>query len=87
VQYRLDELLHLGSQGIFFAFRGRGRRESAVKLLLRRSADVVEEIGQVGGGLKLDFAVVRVVHHGRDIGILQSRPSDLENRPTADVYR
>jgi len=83
-QYRLDELLHLGSQGIFFAFRSRGGRESAVELLLRRSADVGEEIGQVGGGLKLDLAMVRVIHHGRDIGVLQSRPPDLENRPKAD---
>lgn len=68
-QYHLDELLNLGSQGIFLAFRSRGGRESAVELLLRRSADVGEEVGQIGRGLKLDFAVVRVVHHGRDIGV------------------
>ena len=46
---------------------------------MRRSADVGEEISQVGGGLELDFAVVRVVHYGRDIGVVQLRPSDLEN--------
>lgn len=83
----MDELLHLGSQGIFFAFRCRRRGESAVELLLRRSADVGEEVGQVGGGLELDLAVVGVIHVVRDIGLLQSRPPDLEYRRISLLHR
>lgn len=82
----MDELLDFGSQGIFFAFRGCGGRESAVELLPRRSADVREKIGQVGGGLKLDLTVVRIIHYGQDIDFVQLRSTDPES-PIAVVLK
>lgn len=53
--YLLDELLYLGPKYVF-TLKGNGE----VKLLLGGVFYVVVEVGEVGGGLKVYFPVVRV---------------------------
>lgn len=53
--YLLDELLYLGPKYVF-TLRGNGE----VKFLLGTVFNVVVEVGEVGGGLKVYFPVVRV---------------------------
>jgi len=59
--YRLHNLLDPPPQRVASSLTvdlGRGRREVQVDLLAGGGVDVALQVGQVGGGLEVDFAVV-----------------------------
>ena len=56
-----EELLDAGAEGIVgFVGRGGGGGDGEVEFLLRGVFDVGVEVGEVGGGLEVDFTVVGV---------------------------
>ena len=56
----VHQALDLRAERVLLALRRGGGGEVDVELLLGRFGDVAEEVGEVLGGLEVDFAVVGV---------------------------